>query len=139
MEEAEKAIGGINGWTGNTNYIGLISNAIWKGIRLVDVLEDVLNESEHKHIISHETKTETDEKGTTINIKNENLHVEFGGMDGYYNVLPLEMCLDRENDILLTFGMNGEPLPRDHGAPIRLVAPGKLAGSNFIPELKEKI
>ena len=35
--------------------------------------------------------------------------------------LPVERAL--EDDVLLAFAMNGEPLPADHGAPLRLVVP----------------
>lgn len=35
--------------------------------------------------------------------------------------LPLEKALDP--DTLLAYEMNGEPLPRDHGAPLRLIVP----------------
>ena len=36
---------------------------------------------------------------------------------------PLEVALDGRNS-MLAFGMNGEPLPREHGFPVRLVTPG---------------
>jgi DMSO/TMAO reductase YedYZ molybdopterin-dependent catalytic subunit len=36
--------------------------------------------------------------------------------------LPIDKALAPET--LLAFDMNGEPLPREHGAPLRLVAPG---------------
>lgn len=32
--------------------------------------------------------------------------------------------MDPHGDVLLAFEMNGEPLPRDHGFPVRVVVPG---------------
>ena len=35
--------------------------------------------------------------------------------------LPIAKAID---DVLIAWGMNGEPLPRDHGFPARLIVPG---------------
>lgn len=43
------------------------------------------------------------------------------GSDYYTTNLPLEDCLDE--DVLLADRLKGEPLPRDHGDPLRLVVP----------------
>lgn len=32
--------------------------------------------------------------------------------------------MDPRGDVLLAFEMNGEPIPRDHGFPVRAVVPG---------------
>ncbi len=44
-------------------------------------------------------------------------------MDGFTISTPLQVALDGRNS-LLAFGMNGKPLPREHGFPVRLVTPG---------------
>ncbi len=44
-------------------------------------------------------------------------------VDGFTISTPLAALTDGR-DALLAFGMNGVPLPRDHGAPVRLVTPG---------------
>ncbi|MCF2572124.1 molybdopterin-dependent oxidoreductase [Brevibacterium sp. UCMA 11754] len=43
--------------------------------------------------------------------------------DGFTASTPLEVLTD-DRASLLAVGMNGEPLPRDHGFPARLVVPG---------------
>jgi DMSO/TMAO reductase YedYZ molybdopterin-dependent catalytic subunit len=43
-------------------------------------------------------------------------------VDGYTNVLPLAEAMDRA---FLAVGMAGQPLPREHGSPCRLLVPGR--------------
>lgn len=43
--------------------------------------------------------------------------------DGWTCGFPTEVALDGR-DALVAFGMNGEPLPVEHGFPVRLVVPG---------------
>lgn len=43
--------------------------------------------------------------------------------DGFTASTPLEVLLD-DRDALLAVGMNGEPLPLQHGFPVRMVVPG---------------
>lgn len=44
--------------------------------------------------------------------------------DGFTAGTPLEVLQDPDRDSLLAIGMNGEPLPVEHGFPARLVVPG---------------
>lgn len=44
-------------------------------------------------------------------------------VDGFTISTPLDVALDGR-DTMLALGMNGEPLPREHGFPVRLVTPG---------------
>ena len=58
-------------------------------------------------------------------------HAAFSGLDevegkngsfNYGGSVPLSKALGPE--VLLAYEMNGEPLPREHGSPLRVVAPG---------------
>ncbi|MES2172234.1 MAG: molybdopterin-dependent oxidoreductase [Actinomycetota bacterium] len=45
-------------------------------------------------------------------------------IDGYTAGTPLTVLQDEKTDALLAVGMNGEPLPVEHGFPVRMVVPG---------------
>ncbi|KIX05008.1 uncharacterized protein Z518_05880 [Rhinocladiella mackenziei CBS 650.93] len=87
---------------------GAISNAEWTGVRLRDVLEDA---------------------GFPINQPNtENArHVHFIGAEAYGTSIPIDKALDPNGDVMLAYKMAGKPLPRDHGAPLRVLVPGYTA------------
>jgi hypothetical protein len=44
--------------------------------------------------------------------------------DGFTASTPLGALTDDARDAVLAIGMNGQPLPVDHGFPVRLVVPG---------------
>ena len=44
-------------------------------------------------------------------------------IDGFSASTPLEVLTD-DRDAMLAIGMNGEPLPLEHGYPVRMVVPG---------------
>jgi len=83
-----------------SNPVGgdLISNASWTGYRVRDLLADAGVHADADMVLS-----------TSI--------------DGFTAGTPVEALTDGR-DALLAVGMNGQPLPTDHGYPARLVVPG---------------
>jgi DMSO/TMAO reductase YedYZ molybdopterin-dependent catalytic subunit len=60
-------------------------------------------------------------------------------VDGFTAGSPIEAVLDPERGALLAIGMNGEPLPQEHGFPARLVVPGLygyVSATKWLTELK---
>ncbi|WP_309978044.1 molybdopterin-dependent oxidoreductase [Arthrobacter oryzae] len=58
--------------------------------------------------------------------------------DGWTAGTPLEVLTD-DRDALIAVGMNGEPLPLEHGFPVRLVVPGLygyVSATKWLTELK---
>lgn len=85
---------------------GAISTAEWRGARLRDVLD-------------------------AAGVRPEALHVAFAAPDvaqearppqPYGASIPLAKAMSAE--VLLAWQMNGHPLPRAHGGPVRVVVPG---------------
>jgi DMSO/TMAO reductase YedYZ molybdopterin-dependent catalytic subunit len=76
---------------------GLISNAIWKGVPLRDLL------------------------GRAAPLPNA-ARVRFHGVDNYTDTIPLEKAM--EPTTLLAYDMNGVRLPHRHGYPLRAIVPG---------------
>ncbi|KAJ3196923.1 hypothetical protein HDU67_003905, partial [Dinochytrium kinnereticum] len=54
-------------------------------------------------------------------------HVHFEGAEGYGASIPLSKATSDLGDVLLAYEMNGEPLPADHGFPLRSIVPGHVA------------
>lgn len=96
--------------------VAAIGNAVWGGAKLADILELV-------GIPKLMSATQTGGK-----------HVEFVSIDkckeengGPYKAsIPLSLATNPEADVLLAYEMNGEPLNRDHGYPLRVVVPGVI-------------
>ncbi|WP_426986861.1 molybdopterin-dependent oxidoreductase [Pseudarthrobacter sp. Y6] len=58
--------------------------------------------------------------------------------DGWRAGTPLEVLTD-ERDALLAVGMNGEPLPLEHGFPVRMIVPGLygyVSATKWLTELR---
>jgi DMSO/TMAO reductase YedYZ molybdopterin-dependent catalytic subunit len=75
----------------------LISNAVWKGISLQQLIEEA---RPHPSAVD----------------------VAFHGADLYSDSIPLDRALNY--DVFLAYQMNGVPLPKRNGFPLRAVVPG---------------
>ena len=95
--------------------VGAISNAEWQGVRLADVLADAGLEV---------AGPDADDPSLPDPSSH---HVQLTGLEAYGASIPLSTALDPRNDVILAFSMNGQPLPRDHGSPLRAVVPGHVA------------
>ncbi|KAF9177845.1 hypothetical protein BGZ51_008226 [Haplosporangium sp. Z 767] len=94
---------------------GTISNAVWSGPRLCDILKDLAGIPTDLH---HEMI--------------RNFHVSFEADDHvkedacYGSSIPLRKAMDPLGDVILAYEMNGMPLTRDHGFPLRVIVPGYI-------------
>ncbi|MGH1524940.1 molybdopterin-dependent oxidoreductase [Leifsonia sp. L25] len=60
-------------------------------------------------------------------------------VDGFTAGTPLTALTDPGRDAILAVGMNGEPLPLEHGFPVRMVVPGLygyVSATKWLTELK---
>jgi DMSO/TMAO reductase YedYZ molybdopterin-dependent catalytic subunit len=60
-------------------------------------------------------------------------------IDGYTASTPLSSVTDAGLDAIFAIGMNGEPLPFEHGFPVRMVVPGLygyVSATKWLTELK---
>ncbi|CAK7234745.1 hypothetical protein SBRCBS47491_009052 [Sporothrix bragantina] len=120
-----KAVGKTNGLQWGA---GAISNAVWEGVLLRDVLADAglqTTDWQPRRAIEAPPAKESDD-GDDLP-ETDSLHVQLTGMEAYAASIPLPVALDPRGEVLLAFAMNGKPLPRDHGYPLRAVVPGFVA------------
>ncbi|KAJ3671885.1 hypothetical protein LUZ60_007964 [Juncus effusus] len=96
--------------------VSALSNAIWGGAKLCDVLK----------LVGVENHTKISSLGGK--------HVEFISVDhcpeengGPYKAsIPLHQATNPAADVLLAYEMNGEVINRDHGYPLRVIVPGVI-------------
>lgn len=89
---------------------GAVGNARWNGVRLKHILDKAGVKSSAKH-----------------------LHL-FGSDDPPGKVPPFHRSIEMEkamDDCIVAFEMNGQPLPPQHGAPLRVIVPG-WAGDHWM-------
>jgi DMSO/TMAO reductase YedYZ molybdopterin-dependent catalytic subunit len=82
---------------------GLCSNAIWKGVPLPTLLEQVKPKPNVTTVL-------------------------FRAADGYYETFRFAKAM--EPTTLVAYEMNAEPLPQRHGFPLRLIVPGLYGEKN---------
>jgi DMSO/TMAO reductase YedYZ molybdopterin-dependent catalytic subunit len=84
-----------------SNPVGgdLIGNVVWSGVRVRDLLQSAGVQPGARWVI-------------------------WRSSDGYVESLPLAAAL--EQDVLLAFEINGQPLTRRHGFPLRVLIPDRL-------------
>jgi DMSO/TMAO reductase YedYZ molybdopterin-dependent catalytic subunit len=58
-------------------------------------------------------------------VHDDAVHVRFHAADDYTTDLPLDLCARPE--VLFAFAFGGDPLPPDHGGPVRVVTPHRYA------------
>ena len=93
---------------------GLVGNARWLGIPVREILEKAAPQSGADMVLSR-------------------------SVDGYTASTPLASLTDEGLDAILAVGMNGEPLPLEHGFPVRMVVPGLygyVSATKWLTELK---
>lgn len=78
---------------------GLVGNALWRGVRLKELLERAGVEPSATQIVGR-------------------------SVDGFTAGFPTAWALADERECMVAVAMNGEPLPPDHGFPARLIVPG---------------
>jgi DMSO/TMAO reductase YedYZ molybdopterin-dependent catalytic subunit len=91
-----------------------LANVVWGGVDLAMLLETVEVQAEASHLWSFGV-----ESGRYEDVE----------ASAYVKDLPLERL--PSGDILLAYEMNGEPLTKEHGFPLRLVVPG-FYGTNSV-------
>lgn len=60
-------------------------------------------------------------------------------IDGFTASTPLEILQEEDRNSILAVGMNGAPLPAEHGFPVRMVVPGLygyVSATKWVTELK---
>lgn len=57
-------------------------------------------------------------------------HVRMHSLDGMSASIGIEKALNPYGDVIVCYEMNGKPLPRDHGFPLRMIVPGYAAVRN---------
>jgi DMSO/TMAO reductase YedYZ molybdopterin-dependent catalytic subunit len=106
--EVTKTLECISNFTAGCNLTtfgcDLISTARWRGARLSDVLD------------------------LAGGLKPSTVALAFVSVDEFSAGLPASIADDPE--ALLVYEMNGQPLPREHGFPVRLLVPGRYGMKN---------
>jgi hypothetical protein len=94
----------VEGWS--------VKDILWSGVRFGEIADRAKPLPEAKYVLFHalgETSSQPQ------------------GLRHYIECLPLAHLLDPAKECLLALKMDHSPLPQDHGAPLRVIAPYDLA------------
>lgn len=99
-----------------SNNVGgdLVGNAKWTGVPLRTVLDLAGVQSSADQLVGK-------------------------SVDGFTAGMPVEWVMDESRVPMIAVGMNGEPLPRNHGYPARLIIPGLygyVSATKWLTELQ---
>ena len=99
-----------------SNEVGgnLVGNATWLGLPIRDLLAEARPRPDADMVLSR-------------------------SHDGWTAGTPLSVLQDRDRQCLLAVAMNGQPLPVEHGFPVRMVVPGLygyVSATKWVTELK---
>jgi DMSO/TMAO reductase YedYZ molybdopterin-dependent catalytic subunit len=99
-----------------SNYVGgnLVGNAAWRGVELRRVLAMAGVQSGATQLVGR-------------------------SVDGFTVGMPVEWVMDESRTPMIAIGMNGQPLPRVHGYPARLIVPGLygyVSATKWLAELE---
>jgi DMSO/TMAO reductase YedYZ molybdopterin-dependent catalytic subunit len=99
-----------------SNRVGgdLVGNAKWTGVRLRDALDMAGVQAGATQLVGRSA-------------------------DDWTAGMPVSWIMDPEREPMIALGMNGEPLPREHGYPARLIVPGLygyVSATKWLTELE---
>ncbi|MFD4231904.1 sulfite oxidase [Streptomyces sp. NPDC058545] len=100
--------------SGTAWTLGAIGTARWRGVRLADVLKRAGIGRNAVDVLPRGLDNEVVSDGTNLG--------------RVRRPLPVAKALD---DVILAYEMNGEPLPPDHGYPVRLIVPSWVGIANI--------
>jgi len=127
-----------NNGTGLDFVIGAIGNARWAGARLASLLEAAGVQEQGTEVVfwgaDSATLTIRDNSGIVSGGRTGVVEPDAGGgldltiTEHFARSMSVREALNRDN--LLCYEMNDEPLPPEHGFPVRLIAPGWYGVAN---------
>lgn len=94
----------VEGWS--------VKDLGWGGIRFEEIVNRVKPKPDAKFAVFHAL-------GETRSKPKGHRH--------YLESMPISQLLDPKQECLLVLSLDGQPLPLEHGAPLRLIAPYQLA------------
>jgi DMSO/TMAO reductase YedYZ molybdopterin-dependent catalytic subunit len=126
---------------------GLVEERTWSWDEFMKLPQTTLRAD--FHCVTHWSRFDDEWEGVLfrdlyaiLNVKPGAKHIMQHAYGGYTTNLPLQWMLDE--DVILAHRFNKEPLPKDHGGPLRVFTPRRYAwkgakwlnGLEFIPDDK---